>query len=158
MKGKVALVTALSLLSAILTGAGAATPQERLADPKLEARARAVSRELRCVVCQNQSIDDSNAPLAHDMRILVRERIMAGDSDDEVKSYLVARYGNFVLLKPPFNLQTWLLWLGPAIFLVTAAWGLYRPARARSKLAPDDPPGLSDDEERRLNEIQNGSS
>ncbi|WP_300302747.1 cytochrome c-type biogenesis protein, partial [Ferrovibrio sp.] len=87
---------------------------DRLADPALELRAREVSRELRCLVCQNQSIEDSNAPLARDLRRIVRERILAGDSDQAVLDYLVARYGEWVLLKPRFNLQNLLLWLGPA--------------------------------------------
>ena len=97
--------------------AAAVQPDERLADPALEARARDISAGLRCLVCQNQSIDDSNAPLARDLRILVRERIEAGDSDATVRDYLVARYGDFILLKPPFEATTLLLWLTPAIVL-----------------------------------------
>lgn len=154
MKAIRAMMTALSLGAAISGPAGAVTPDEVLADPVLEARARAVSRELRCVVCQNQSIDDSNAPLAHDMRVLVRERITAGDSNAEVKSYLVARYGNFVLLKPPVNNLTALLWFGPILMLVTAGIGFYRFMRPQKGAAQDDPPGLSEEEERRLGEIQ----
>ncbi len=92
----------------------------------LEARARAVSASLRCVVCQNQSIDDSDAPLAHDLRVLVRERIVAGDSDAQATQYLVDRYGHYVLLKPPFEPATLFLWLGPALVLVAGASG-HRP-------------------------------
>ena len=92
----------------------AVQPDEVLSDPALEARARALSKELRCMVCQNQSIDDSDAPLASDLRVLVRERLKAGDSDRQVIDFLVARYGEFVLLKPRFNWHTALLWLAPA--------------------------------------------
>ncbi len=88
-----------------------------LADPKLEARARAISQELRCVVCQNQSIDDSDAPLARDLRVIVREQLSAGRSDAETMDYVVARYGNFVLLKPPVEPATWALWAGPFVLL-----------------------------------------
>ena len=93
--------------------AGAVEPDEMLADAALEARARAVSATLRCLVCQNQSIDDSNAPLARDLRILVRERLSAGESNEAAIAFVVARYGDFVLLKPPFKPTTWLLWLAP---------------------------------------------
>jgi cytochrome c-type biogenesis protein CcmH len=110
--------------------AAAVQPDERLADPALEARARDISAELRCLVCQNQSIDDSNAPLARDLRILVRERIEAGDSDATVRDYLVARYGDFILLKPPISPSTALLWLTPAIVLaVGCAIAFVRRAR-----------------------------
>src|ERR1700744_167782 len=96
----------IALLGALLTPAFAVTPDEMLKDPALEARARALSQQLRCMVCQNQSIDDSEAPLAHDLRVLVRERLKAGDSDRQVIDFLVARYGDFVLLKPPFEWRT----------------------------------------------------
>ena len=109
------LLAFLLLLSAL--PAGAVQPDEMLKDPVLEARARELSEELRCMVCQNQSIDDSDATLAKDLRILVRERLTAGDSDDGVRSYLVARYGEFILLKPPFQPGTLLLWLTPALVL-----------------------------------------
>ena len=92
-----------------------------LNDPALEARARKLSQELRCVVCQNQSIDDSNAPLAHDLRVIVRERLAAGDSDPQVLAFVQARYGEFVLLRPPLKLQTLLLWLAPLLLLAGAA-------------------------------------
>ena len=107
----------------------AVQPDEILADPALEARARALSKELRCMVCQNQSIDDSDAPLARDLRVLVRERLKAGDSDGQVLDFLVARYGEFVLLKPRFSLHTALLWLAPAAVLLHRRAGALR-ARA----------------------------
>ena len=115
----------LALVALFLSpyAAHAVTPDEVLQDPKLEARARELSQILRCVVCQNQSIDDSNAPLAHDLRVLVRERLSAGDTDKQAIAYLVARYGNFVLLRPPVQANTLLLWLGPALFLAIAVVG-----------------------------------
>ncbi|NWG92779.1 MAG: cytochrome c-type biogenesis protein CcmH [Parvularculaceae bacterium] len=132
----------------------AVNPDEKLADPTLEARALALSREIRCVVCQNQSIDDSNAPLAADMRVIVRERIAAGDGDAEVKNFLVSRYGNFVLLRPPMRADTWFLWFGPALFLIAGAAGfaayLRRPAIPASQAVPE----LSADERRRLEELE----
>jgi len=154
MKAMRAAVAAISVLTAILAHAGAVSPDEILADPALEGRARAVSQELRCVVCQNQSIDDSNAPLAHDMRVLVRERITAGDSNAEVKAYLVARYGNFVLLKPPMGWQTGLLWFGPALMLAAAGFGFYRFMHSRDAASRDDLAALSDDEQRRVDELR----
>jgi len=127
----------LLIASALLSLAGAAravTPDEQLADPKLEARARAISQELRCVVCQNQSIDDSAAPLAHDLRVILRERLAAGDTDRQAVDYLVRRYGDFVLLRPPFQADTWALWLGPLGVLLAGGAGvaLYMRGRARS--------------------------
>src|ERR1700751_3805722 len=107
----------LALVLAIAIGGTAARavePSERLADPALEGRARALSQELRCLVCQNQSIDESNADLAHDLRVLLRQRLLAGDTDQQVLDYIVARYGVFVLLDPPFAPVTWLLLLTPA--------------------------------------------
>ena len=110
----------LGLVLAIALGGGAlaVTPDEMLDDPALEARARTLSAELRCMVCQNQSIDDSDAPLAHDLRVLLRERIAAGDADEEVMDFLVARYGEFILLKPRLSAQTALLWAAPVVLLV----------------------------------------
>jgi cytochrome c-type biogenesis protein CcmH len=109
------------------------TPDEQLADPTLEARARAISQELRCVVCQNQSIDDSAAPLAHDLRVILRERLAAGDTDSQAKAYLVRRYGDFVLLRPPFQPDTWALWLGPLAVVLAGGAGvaIYMRGRAR---------------------------
>jgi cytochrome c-type biogenesis protein CcmH len=103
-----------------LVPAYAVKPDEVLADTKLEARARAISSELRCMVCQNQSIDDSDAPLARDLRILVRERLKGGESDNSIRTFLTARYGDFILLKPPLKFETALLWLGPGVLLLLA--------------------------------------
>ena len=111
----------LCLLSLLLLAApawAATTPGEMLKDPALEARARTIGKELRCLVCQNQSIDDSDADLAKDLRRIVRERLVAGDGDQQVLDFLVARYGDFVLLKPPIMPSTWLLWFGPAAVLL----------------------------------------
>ena len=111
---------ALSLFAAMclmLSCALAVMPDEVLKDPALEARARVISQDLRCLVCQNQSIDDSNAPLARDLRLIVRERLSAGDTDTQVFDYVVARYGNYVLLKPPLQTDTFLLWAAPFIML-----------------------------------------
>ena len=122
--------------AAVLALAGparAVTPDEQLQDPKLEARARALSQELRCLVCQNQSIDDSAAPLAHDLRVILRERLAAGDSDAQAKAYLVRRYGDFVLLRPPFQADTWALWLGPLGVLLLGGVGVALYMRGRSR-------------------------
>jgi len=122
--------------AAVLALAGparAVTPDEQLQDPKLEARARALSQELRCLVCQNQSIDDSAAPLAHDLRVILRERLAAGDSDAQAKAYLVRRYGDFVLLRPPFQVDTWALWLGPLGVLLLGGVGVALYMRGRSR-------------------------
>jgi cytochrome c-type biogenesis protein CcmH len=119
MKG---LLAALFLLMAAVVPAGAVQPDEILSDPALEGRARALSEGLRCLVCQNQSIDDSNAPLARDLRLLIRERLKAGDSDAQAVDFIVARYGDFVLLRPRFTPETWFLWIGPfALLLVVGA-------------------------------------
>ena len=140
--------TALLAILIALTSALAVEPGEMLKDPALEARARKLSQELRCVVCQNQSIDDSNAPLAHDLRLLVRERLGAGDTDSQVLAFVVARYGEFVLLRPRFNLHTVLLWLAPALLLGAAALILYR---VRAQAPPVSAPApLSADEQKRL--------
>lgn len=109
----------------------AVQPQEMLKDPVLEQRARALSAGLRCMVCQNESIDESHAPLARDIRVLVRERLTAGDTDAEVIDFLVARYGNFVLLKPPFEVSTILLWVTPFAVLVLGAAGAWLALRRR---------------------------
>ena len=119
-----------------------------LKDPALEARARDIGRNLRCVVCQNQSIDDSSAEVARDMRRAVRERLTAGDSNEQVYTFMVARYGDYVLLKPPFKARTLVLWLGAPALLVLAAVALWLAARRRR--APQPPQPLSDEERRRL--------
>jgi cytochrome c-type biogenesis protein CcmH len=121
-----------------------------LADPALEARARELTKQLRCLVCQNQSIDDSNAPLARDLRLLVRERLKAGDSDAAVIAFVVARYGDFVLLRPPVKATTWLLWFGPAALLVAAALFLWLRARRRRAALPAAPTPLDDEEAKKL--------
>lgn len=109
----------------------AVLPGEQLADPRLEARARAISQELRCVVCQNQTIDDSDATLAHDLRLIVRERLRAGDTDEQVKAYVVRRYGPYVLLKPPLEPATVLLWFGPLVVLIAGTAGSWIYLRRR---------------------------
>jgi cytochrome c-type biogenesis protein CcmH len=122
------IAVALSLLA---VPALAVQPDEILKDPVLESRARALSQELRCMVCQNQSIDDSDAPLAKDLRVLVRERLTAGDRDEQVIDFLVARYGEFVLLKPRLSAHTALLWLAPFSVVLLGAWGLISLWRRR---------------------------
>jgi cytochrome c-type biogenesis protein CcmH len=133
----------------------AVQPDEILADSALERRARALSKELRCMVCQNQSIDDSDAPLARDLRVLVRERLQAGDSEGQVIDFLVARYGEFVLLKPRFSLHTALLWLGPAAVMLIGALGLLVLARRYRAVSGPAAAGatLTPAEEARLSEI-----
>ena len=144
------------LLSVLLvpTISRAVQPDEIMSDPKLEARARTLSQQLRCMVCQNQSIDDSDAPLARDLRLLVRERIASGDSDRQVIDFLVARYGPFVLLKPPFNPHTMLLWLVPPLVLAGGAIALALYARRRGRetgsLSQNDAAPLSNEERAEL--------
>ena len=144
----------VALLLLACTGmASAVEPRERLADPALEARARALSKELRCLVCQNESIDDSGADLAHDLRVLIRERLTAGDSDAQVLQFMVRRYGNFILLKPPVQPDTYILWFGPFAVLALGALGaaLYlRRARGRPL---ETPAPLSAEERRKLDKL-----
>lgn len=141
------LLLALLLLAA---PALAVQPDERLADPALEARARALSRELRCIVCQNESIDDSNATLAKDIRVLLRERLAAGDTDQQAKAFLVARYGDFVLLRPPVRTETWLLWYGPFALLALGALAAFAALRRRR---PAPPAPLTAEEQARLDAL-----
>src|SRR3984893_17057205 len=125
-------ILACVVATAVIMGSSAAyamQPDEIMSDPAMETRARTLSRELRCMVCQNQSIDDSEAPLARDLRILVRERLTAGDSDQQVLDYLTSRYGAFVLLKPPLTSRTLLLWLTPLVVLMIGALTLLLAAR-----------------------------
>jgi len=129
----------------------AVQPSEMLADPRLEARARAISEELRCLVCQNQSIDESNADLAHDLRVLVRERLVAGDSDAQAVKYIVDRYGQFVLLKPPVEPATYVLWLSPALLVIFGAAGIIVYLRRRR--AQLEPAALSAAEEAELKRL-----
>jgi cytochrome c-type biogenesis protein CcmH len=142
------------VLAFLLAGAAARAvePSEMLKDPALEARARSISQEIRCLVCQNQSIDDSNADLARDLRVIVRERLKAGDSDPQVRDYLVARYGDFVLLDPPFKAKTVILWVGPGLLLLLGVGVIVFAARRR-RIAAVMPPPLSDHERRRLAEL-----
>ena len=144
-------VAALLLSMLALSPVHAVLPDELMSDPAKEARARDLSRELRCMVCQNQSIDDSEAPLARDLRLLVRERIAAGDSDSQVIDFLVARYGEFVLLKPRFERQTLPLWLVPPLLLIGGGLALFLYARRRNNAQPEAPlVPLTPDEEARL--------
>ncbi|NWG90909.1 MAG: cytochrome c-type biogenesis protein CcmH [Parvularculaceae bacterium] len=129
----------ISVLSTVSWAALAVQPDERLADPALEARAREISREIRCVVCQSENIDDSNAPLARDLRLLVRERLADGDSNEAVIDYLVARYGDYVLLKPRLKMNTIMLWVAPLFVAAAAAAGALlalRGAKNRNLPAP----------------------
>jgi len=145
---RVALIAfLLALLSPL--AARAVTPDEMLKDPALEARARDISRELRCMVCQNQSIDDSEAPLAHDLRVLVRDRLTKGDSNRQVLDFIVARYGEFVLLKPRFELRTLMLWSLPPVALLAGLLGLVVALRRR-RLTATEPQPLSAAEQQRL--------
>ena len=147
MKRVLAAVFAIVLLG--LPAAFAVQPDEIMADPAKEARARDLSRELRCMVCQNQSIDDSEAPLARDLRLLVRERIAAGDSNSQVINFLVARYGEFVLLKPRFERQTLLLWLLTPLALIAGGLALWLQIRRRGQDGATVPP-LTPDEQAKL--------
>jgi cytochrome c-type biogenesis protein CcmH len=121
-------------ISISLTNAFAVLPDEVLKDPALETRARVISQDLRCLVCQNQSIDDSNAPLAKDLRVIVRERLTAGDSNEEVFGYVVARYGNYVLLKPPLQQDTIILWLAPFLLMIIALGVAFAYLRKRPEI------------------------
>ena len=157
---KTSLILGLALAAALALGpfmvspptARAVQPDEVLADKKLETRARELSKHLRCLVCQNQSIDDSDADLARDLRILVRERLKAGDTDQEVLAFLVARYGDFVLLKPPVKPTTWLLWFGPFAVFAVAGLGIWAAARRKPPAATPAPP-LSAAEREKLETI-----
>tara|TARA_Y100001934_G_C11918295_1_gene570019 strand:- start:101 stop:580 length:480 start_codon:yes stop_codon:yes gene_type:complete len=151
-----AFVLGLTMIFLSSLSALAVNPDEVLDDPLLEKRARALSVNIRCLVCQNQSIDDSNADLARDLRVLVRERLVAGDSDTEVLDYLIARYGDFVMLKPPFKGSTYILWFGPLIVFVLAAIGLavyFRRRQTEYADAGDSTRRLSSDERERLTRL-----
>jgi cytochrome c-type biogenesis protein CcmH len=148
---RVALALALGTL--VVGAAHAVEPGEMLQDPSLEARARTVSEGLRCLVCQNESIDESHAELARDIRLLVRQRILAGDTDQQVRDYMVARYGQFILLRPPFELQTALLWTTPLIVLTLGGVAMFvalrRPPRTMSE-------GLTREEQARVADLIEG--
>ena len=149
------IIAILAVIAALLpvSPALAVNPDEMLKDPALESRAREISAELRCLVCQNQSIDDSNADLAKDLRILVRERLTQGDSNEQVIDYLVDRYGEFVLLKPRFGINTLVLWLAPPIVLGLGAIAVFFALRRRRATPAGEAAPLSAEEEKRLAEI-----
>ena len=148
---RIALILGLMLLAA--PAVQAVQPDEILPNAVLEQRARNISGGLRCLVCQNQSIDDSDAPLARDLRILVRERIVAGDDDKAVVDFVVARYGDFVLLRPPFNAQTLLLWGAPFLILLAGVAFVWRRGRQRmgDEVAATAP--LTDEERSRIDRL-----
>jgi cytochrome c-type biogenesis protein CcmH len=146
-----------TVLAAILTclltfaflPAGAVQPDEIMADQKLEARARALSAQLRCMVCQNESVDESGADLARDLRLLVRERLKAGDTDEQIRLFLVQRYGDFILLKPPVKPETWLLWSAP--FLILLMGGIFILVARRRLSGQESPSCLTTAEQEKLN-------
>jgi cytochrome c-type biogenesis protein CcmH len=147
---------ALTIMATMATAALAVQPDEIMSDASKEARARDLSRELRCMVCQNQSIDDSEAPLARDLRLLVRERIAAGDSDAQVMDFLVARYGEFVLLKPRLNSHTWLLWFLTPLALAAGGIALWMHGRRRARAGAEQDAAalrLTPEEEARINQL-----
>ena len=150
MRARFSLASLVLLLVLVFAGAAQAVkPDEVLQDPALEARARALSEGLRCMVCQNQSIDESDADLARDLRILVRQRLVAGDTDQQVMDYIVSRYGEFVLLKPRFDLRNALLWGTPAILLFAGAIFIVLSARSRRPVST----ALSSDEQAALDKM-----
>ncbi len=155
------LILAL-IISLAFSPVFAVEPSEVLDDPVLEARARVISHELRCVVCQNQSIDSSNADLARDMRVLVRDRLKAGDSNQQVLDYMVSRYGDFVLLNPPFKTSTYALWLGPGLIGALGIFGVVMFYRRRSPtgdvLTEPVSAALSEDEGKRLEKLLENDS
>ena len=153
MNVKHILVWAMLALACAGGDAYAVQPDEMLADPALEARARSISAELRCLVCQNQSIDDSDAELARDLRILVRERLTAGDTDRQVIDYVVSRYGEFVLLKPRMSVRNALLWATPVVLLLGGGFFVYLAGRGRRKSGT---PALSEEEDAALRDILEG--
>jgi cytochrome c-type biogenesis protein CcmH len=156
MRKLIAILTIVLLAALAAPAAFAVQPDEIMGDPAKEARARDLSRELRCMVCQNQSIDDSEAPLARDLRLLVRERIAAGDSDNQVMDFLVARYGEFVLLKPRVNQHTLVLWLLPPLALAGGGLALWLHNRRRQRSAGAADPSLlhlTEEEEARIDRL-----
>jgi cytochrome c-type biogenesis protein CcmH len=143
----------ISVLLGLSGGAWAVQPDEILKDPGLEARARTISAELRCLVCQNQSIDDSDAPLARDLRVLVRERLRSGDSDRQVLQFLVDRYGDFILLKPRFGAKTYVLWIAPLLIFLMGVFLARRLFRANQGDALAAASALTAKEQQKLREI-----
>lgn len=158
MRSFILLLALLASVLAPVTAVHALAPDEVLADPVLEQRARALSSELRCMVCQNQSIDDSDAPLAKDLRVLVRERLVAGDSDAQVIDYLVSRYGEFVLLKPKVAWHTLALWIAGPLALIAGIAGLLVALRRQRKAQPVASGGLSAAEQAELDQILKGET
>ena len=152
MRRFASILTGVWLLISIANPALAVNPDEVLDDPVLENRARSLSAEIRCLVCQNQSIDDSDAQLARDLRILVREKLVEGQSDQEILEFLVERYGEFVLLKPRFNTGTFILWIAPFLVLVLAGATIFLYIRKTKGLKPESA-GLSEEEKKRLSEL-----
>jgi len=146
------LLGCLSFVLLFSAAVYAVEPDEILKDPALESRARAISSELRCLVCQNQSIDDSHAPLARDLRLLVRDRLQSGASDSEIRQYLVDRYGEFILLKPRIAVDTVLLWASPFLVLVVSGLFVWRAARRRGSQSASDLP-LTAEEKARLDAL-----
>lgn len=146
-------LAAAAVLAALPFAAGAVEPDEILDDPALEARAREISKDLRCVVCQNQDIDSSNAGVARDLRLLVRERLTAGDTNAEAIEFIRARYGDYVLLKPPFKPETYALWLAPALLVLLGAGAVIVVLRSSQKRQVTD--RLSEDDERMIAEMLN---
>ena len=153
------LVSALAVLLPVLAvnPALAVNPDEMLSNPVLEERAREISKELRCLVCQNQSIDDSDAELARDLRVLVRERLVAGDDNQEVIDYIVARYGDYVLLNPPLKPETYILWASPAVLVVLAILAVFAFYRRKKRDGSPASASLSKDEQKRLDELLGSS-
>ncbi|WP_336232098.1 cytochrome c-type biogenesis protein [Thalassospira sp. CH_XMU1458] len=146
---------ALAILVPVIASnpAFAVNPDEMLSNPVLEERAREISKELRCLVCQNQSIDDSDAELARDLRVLVRERLVAGDDNEEVIDYIVARYGDYVLLNPPLKPETYILWASPAVLVVLALLAVFAFYRRKQREGSTASASLSKDEQERLDEL-----
>jgi cytochrome c-type biogenesis protein CcmH len=146
-------ILAAAILALLPSLGLAVEPDEILDDPVLEARAREISAEVRCVVCQNESIDTSNAGIARDLRILIRERLTAGDSDQQVLDFLVARYGDFVLLRPPFKPETYALWFAPFLIMVAGGAGIVTVVRRTSRRADKAAAALSDHDEAEIERL-----
>jgi cytochrome c-type biogenesis protein CcmH len=149
----VSLFVGLLALFALTAPVCAVTPDEVLKNTALETRARAISQDLRCLVCQNESIDDSSAPLAHDIRVLVRQRLTSGDTDEQAVQFIVARYGNFVLLQPPLQLDTLALWAGPGFFVLIATIGFAVHLRRQSAVHAALTTPLTDVEQRQVDAL-----
>jgi cytochrome c-type biogenesis protein CcmH len=158
MMNRLIRVLVVALMAGAACGAWAVQPDEMLKDPQLESRARTISAELRCLVCQNQSIDDSDAPLARDLRVLVRERLTSGDSNEQVLQFLVDRYGDFILLKPRLSAKTYILWIAPLLIFLAGVVLARRQLRSAQVDGQPGPTALSESEQRRLREIVDGKT